>query len=99
MTAIVAVNYNWSIKSCNIAPRDLNYERNTEKYGRAMKLTIASQLLILTGGLFLHFQFYPCVLTDLVIPKNRYELYTLILLIPFRMLVQHAFYVYYTLMM
>ena len=42
MTAIVAVDFDWSIESCDIAPRDLDYERNTEKYGRAMKLTIAS---------------------------------------------------------
>ena len=40
MTDIVAVNFNWSIESCDKAPRDLNYERNTEKYGHAMKLTI-----------------------------------------------------------
>ena len=40
MTAIVAVNFDRSIESCDKAPRDLNYERNTEKYGRAMKLTI-----------------------------------------------------------
>ena len=36
-----AVNFDWSIESCDKAPRDLNYERNTEKYGRAMKLAIA----------------------------------------------------------
>ena len=40
MTAIVAVDFHWSIESCDKAPRDLDYERNTEKYGRAMKLTI-----------------------------------------------------------
>ena len=40
MTAIVAVNFDWSIESCDKAPRDLDYERNTEKYGPAMKLTI-----------------------------------------------------------
>ena len=40
MTAIVAVDFDWSIESCDKAPRDLDYERNTEKYGRAMKLTI-----------------------------------------------------------
>ena len=40
MTAIVAVNFDWSIESCDKAPRDLDYERNTENYGRAMKLTI-----------------------------------------------------------
>ena len=40
MTAIVAANFDWSIESCDKAPRDLNYERNTEKYGRAMKLTM-----------------------------------------------------------
>ena len=40
MTAIVAVGFDWSIESCDKAPRDLDYERNTEKYGRAMKLTI-----------------------------------------------------------
>ena len=40
MTAIVAANFDWSIESCDKASRDLNYERNTEKYGRAMKLTI-----------------------------------------------------------
>ena len=40
MTAIVAANFDCSIESCDKAPRDLNYERNTEKYGRAMKLTI-----------------------------------------------------------
>ena len=40
MTAIVAVNFDWSIESCDKAPRDLDYERNTEKYGHAMKLTI-----------------------------------------------------------
>ena len=43
MTAIVAVNFDWSIESCDKAPRDLDYERNTEKYGRAMKLTISAQ--------------------------------------------------------
>ena len=42
MTAIVAANFNWSIESCDKAPRDLNYERNTEKDGRAMKLTIGA---------------------------------------------------------
>ena len=42
MTAIVAVNFDWSIESCDKAPRDLDYEPNTEKYGRAMKLTIAT---------------------------------------------------------
>ena len=42
MTAIVAANFDWSIESCDKAPRDLNYERNTEKYGRAMKLTMTS---------------------------------------------------------
>ena len=41
MTAIVSVDFDWSIESCDKAPRDLDYERNTEKYGRAMKLTIA----------------------------------------------------------
>ena len=41
MTAIVGVNFDLSIESCDKAPRDLDYERNTEKYGRAMKLTIA----------------------------------------------------------
>ena len=40
MTAIFAVNFDWSIESCDKAPCDLDYERNTEKYGRAMKLTI-----------------------------------------------------------
>ena len=40
VTVIFAVNFDWSIKSCDKAPRDLNYERNTEKYGRAMKLAI-----------------------------------------------------------
>ena len=40
MTAIVATNFDWSIESCDKAPHDLNYERNTEKYGHAMKLTI-----------------------------------------------------------
>ena len=40
MTAIVAVNFGWSIESCDKAPRDSDYERNTEKYGRAMKLTM-----------------------------------------------------------
>ena len=40
MTAIVSVDFDWSIESCDKAPRDLDYERNTEKYGRAMKLTI-----------------------------------------------------------
>ena len=42
MTSIVAVNFDWSIETCDKAPRDLDYERNTEKYGRAMKLTIHS---------------------------------------------------------
>ena len=42
MTAIFAVNFDWSIESCDKAPRDLNYEQNTEKYGRAMKLAIES---------------------------------------------------------
>ena len=42
MTAIVAVDFDWSIESCDKAPRDLDYERNTEKYGRAMKLTIVN---------------------------------------------------------
>ena len=41
MTAIFAVNFDWSIESCDKAPHDLNYERNTEKYGCAMKLAIA----------------------------------------------------------
>ena len=41
MTAIVAVDFDWSIESCDKAPRDLDYEQNTEKYGRSMKLTIA----------------------------------------------------------
>ena len=40
MTAIFAVNFDWSVESCDKAPRDLNYERNTEKYGCAMKLAI-----------------------------------------------------------
>ena len=40
MTAIVAVDFDLSIESCDKAPCDLDYERNTEKYGRAMKLTI-----------------------------------------------------------
>ena len=40
MTAIVAVNFDWSIESCDKAPSDLDYERNTEKYGRVIKLTI-----------------------------------------------------------
>ena len=42
MTAIVAVDFDWSNESCDKAPHDLDYERNTEKYGRAMKLTISS---------------------------------------------------------
>ena len=41
MSAIVSVDFDWSIESCDKAPRDLDYERNTEKYRRAMKLTIA----------------------------------------------------------
>ena len=40
MTAIVSFDFDWSIESCDKAPHDLDYERNTEKYGRAMKLTI-----------------------------------------------------------
>ena len=40
MTAIAAANFDWSIEPCDKAPRDLNYERNMEKYGRAMKLTM-----------------------------------------------------------
>ena len=44
MTAIVSVIFDWSIESCDKAPRDLDYERNTEKYGRAMKLTIGCLL-------------------------------------------------------
>ena len=49
MTAIVAVNFDLSIESCDKAPCDLNYERNTEKYGRAMKLTIddCGELLVM----------------------------------------------------
>ena len=43
MTAIVAVDFDWSIESCDKAPSDLDYERNTEKYGRAMKLTIETK--------------------------------------------------------
>ena len=46
MTAIVAVDFDWSIESCDKAPRDLDYERNTEKYGRAMKLTIVKPLCL-----------------------------------------------------
>ena len=49
MTAIVSVDFDWSIESCDKAPRDLDYERNTEKDGRAMKLTTACvhcQLLV-----------------------------------------------------
>ena len=46
MTAIVFVNFDWSIESSDKAPRDLDYERNTEKYGRAMKLTIEDGLII-----------------------------------------------------
>ena len=46
MTAIVSVDFDWSIESRDKAPRDLDYERNTEKYGRAMKLTIATRYLI-----------------------------------------------------
>ena len=42
MTAIFAVNFDWSIESCDKAPRDLNYERNTEKYGRVMKLAMVA---------------------------------------------------------
>ena len=55
MTAIVAANFDWSIESCDKAPHDLNYERNTEKYGRAMKLTIghghrfSDHIRLLTG--------------------------------------------------
>ena len=41
MTAIVAANFDWSIESCDKAPRDLKFGRNTEKYGRAMKFTIS----------------------------------------------------------
>ena len=44
MTTIVAANFDWSIESCDKVPRDLNYERNTEKYGCAMKLTILTCL-------------------------------------------------------
>ena len=47
MTTIVAANFDWSIESCDKAPRDLNYERNTEKYGRAMKLTIVHKVTLL----------------------------------------------------
>ena len=39
------MNFDWSIESCDKAPHDLNYERNTEKYGRAMKLAIAEVFL------------------------------------------------------
>ena len=46
MTATVSVDFDWSIESCDKAPCDLDYERNTEKYGRAMKLTIGSVLSI-----------------------------------------------------
>ena len=46
MTSIVAVDFDWSVESCDKAPRDLDYERNTENYRRAMKLTIASLNLI-----------------------------------------------------
>ena len=51
MTAIVGVNFDWSIESCEKAPRDLDYERNTEKYGRAMKLTIVIVCLYAHGPL------------------------------------------------
>ena len=54
MTAIVAVNFDWPIESCDKAPCDLNYERNTEKYGRAMKLTITFYFWKLQYGLFCH---------------------------------------------
>ena len=50
MTAIVAVNFDWSIESCDKAPRDLNYERNTEKYGRAMKLTMLRSFFVVLLG-------------------------------------------------
>ena len=40
MTAIVAANLAWSIELCDKAPCDLNYKRNTDKYGHTMKLTI-----------------------------------------------------------
>ena len=40
MTAIFAVYFDWSIESCDKAPSDLNYERDTEEYGHAMKLAI-----------------------------------------------------------
>ena len=36
------MNFDWSIESCDKAPRDLNYERNTEKYGRVMKLAMVA---------------------------------------------------------
>ena len=49
MTSIFAVNFDWSIESCDKAPRDLNYERNTEKYGRAMKLAIDYLICNLEG--------------------------------------------------
>ena len=45
MTAIVAANFDWSIDLCDKAPRDLNYERNTEMYERAMKLNISGERL------------------------------------------------------
>ena len=46
MTAIVAANFDCPIESCDKAPRDLNYERNTEKYRRAMKLTMSYMHII-----------------------------------------------------
>ena len=39
------MDFDWSIESCDKGPRDLNYERNMEKYGRAMKLAIAASAL------------------------------------------------------
>ena len=66
MIAIVATNFDWSIESCDKAPRDLNYERNTEKYGRAMKLTIVSE-----NPLFSLFPVEKPILQILTFPLNR----------------------------
>ena len=54
MTAIVSVDFDWSIESCDKAPRDLDYERNTEKYGRAMKLTWDIGILLFYRNVYLY---------------------------------------------
>ena len=62
MAAIVAVNFDWSIESRDKAPRDLDYERNTEKYGRAMKLTI--KMILWSKKYQIYLKHYPSYLLN-----------------------------------